>query len=81
MTQYIVTRTEHGKEWECARYDTLEAAMQHLEDVRFYPPHCRFESCLYITDDGWCGSGQDEDGLFEYNIKEEDEEIHSLCHQ
>ena len=71
MIQYVVTRTEHGETGVCGRYDTEEAAKKHLEDERFYPPHCRFESCLYLDDDGWSGSGQDEDGAFTYNIKEE----------
>lgn len=71
MKKYIVILTMNGEETVVGRYDTLEAAKAHLEGVTFYPPHCRFESVLYITDDGWSGSGQDEDGPFYYDIKEE----------
>lgn len=71
MSKYIVFRTENGEDSIVGRYDTLEAAKKHLENVTFYPPNCRFESVLHLTDDGWCGSGQDEDGPFNYEIKEE----------
>lgn len=71
MKKYIVTLTMNGEESVVGRYDTLEAAKQHLENVTFYPTHCRFESVLYLEDDGWSGSGQDEDGPFYYNIKTE----------
>lgn len=72
MIKYVVTCTENGEKWVCGRYDTLEAAQKHLEGVRFYPPNCRFESCLHLDDDGMSGSGQDEDGAFDYNIEEEE---------
>lgn len=70
MKQYLVILIDHGEETVVGRYDTLKAAKEHLENVTFYPPHCRFESCLHITDDGWHGSGQDEDGGFDYEIRE-----------
>lgn len=71
MKKYAVILTENGEETVVGRYDTLEAAKEHLENVTFYPPHCRFQSALHLDDDGMSGSGQDEDGPFHYHIKEE----------
>lgn len=68
MKKYVVILTESGDETVVGRYETLAEAKQHLENVTFYPPHCRFQSCLHISDDGWSGSGQDEDGPFTYHI-------------
>lgn len=73
--KYIVILTYDGEEHVVGRYDTEEEAKTHLENVEFYPPHCRFLSRLHLDNDGWHGSGQDEDGGFYYDIEiEEDDE-------
>lgn len=71
MNKYVVILTENGEETIVGRYNTLEAAKTYLENVTFYPPNCRFESGLHLDNDGMSGNGQDEDGTFFYEIKEE----------
>ncbi len=70
MKQYIVTLTESGEEIVVGKYDTLEAAKQHLRNVRYYPEYRRTEESLDIDADGMSGTGYDESGHFTYNIKE-----------
>lgn len=71
MNQYIIVFTESGEETVVGRYDTLEAAKNHLRSVRYYPEYRRTEECLEIDSDGMSGTGYDETGYFTYNIKTE----------
>lgn len=71
MMKYIVSFTESGEETIVGRYDTLDAAKQHLRSVRYYPEYRRTAESLDIDDDGMSGSGYDETGYFSYNIKTE----------
>lgn len=69
--KYIVSFTESGEETIVGRYDTLDAAKQHLRSVRYYPEYRRTAESLDIDEDGMSGSGYDETGYFSYNIKTE----------
>lgn len=71
MKQYIVTLTESGEETVVGRYDTLEAAKNHLRSVRYHPEYRRTEEALDIAPDGMSGTGYDETGYFTYTIKTE----------
>ena len=71
MMKYIVSFTESGEETIVGRYDTLDAAKQHLRSVRYYPEYRRTAESLDIDEDGMSGSGYDETGYFSYNIKTE----------
>ena len=70
MRTYVVTLTENDEESVVGRYDTLAEAQEHIENITYYPPHCRFLVSLCLDDNGWGASGQDEDGIFEYRIEE-----------
>lgn len=69
MRTYVVTLTENDEETVVGRYDTLEAAKEHLRSVRYYPQYRRTAESLDIDEDGMSGSGYDETGYFTYNIK------------
>lgn len=71
MKSYIVILTESGEETIVGRYDTLDAAKEHLRSVRYYPAYRRTAESLDIDEDGMSGSGYDETGYFTYNIKTE----------
>lgn len=71
MNQYIIILTESGEETVVGRYDTLDAAKNHLRSVRYYPEYRRTEEYLEIDSDGMSGTGYDETGYFTYNIKME----------
>lgn len=71
MRKYVVTLTENDEETVVGRYDTFEAAKEHLRSVRYYPQYCRTAESLDIDEDGMSGSGYDETGYFSYNIKTE----------
>lgn len=71
MRKYVVILTENDEETVVVRYDTLEAAQEHLRSVRYYPQYRRTAESLDIDEDGMGGSGYDETGYFSYNIKTE----------
>lgn len=71
MNKFIVILTECGEETIVGRYDTLDAAKEHLRSVRYYPTYRRTAESLDIDEDGMSGSGYDETGHFTYNIKTE----------
>lgn len=71
MKRYIVILTESDEETIVGRYDTLEAAQEHLRSVRYYPEYRRTVESLDIDEDGMSGSGYDETGYFSYNIETE----------
>lgn len=69
MQIFVVTLTESGENTIVGRYADLEAAKDHLRQVRYYPEYRRTEESLDISEDGMSGTGYDESGQFEYRIK------------